>query len=43
VRATRYGCGGSKSGEISHAAFRLLHERYPKSEWTARTPYWFKG
>jgi hypothetical protein len=43
VRATRYGCGESRSGELSHVAFRLLHDRYPKSDWTARTPYWFRG
>ena len=40
VRATRYGCG-SGHGEISRTAFRLLHRRYPESEWTRRTPYWF--
>lgn len=42
VRSTRYGCriaGGH--GAYSRAAFAALHRIYPKSEWTARTPYWF--
>jgi tetratricopeptide (TPR) repeat protein len=41
VRSTRYGCIDASTGKLSQAAFRLLHRRYPKSEWTARTPYWF--
>lgn len=42
VRSTRYGCqrdGGH--GAYSRRAFALLHERYPDSEWAAKTPYWF--
>lgn len=42
VRSTRYGCrrdGGH--GAYSRTAFRKLHDAYPKSEWTRRTPYWF--
>jgi hypothetical protein len=41
VRSTRYGCFDASTGKLSRAAFRLLHRRYPKSEWTERTPYWF--
>jgi hypothetical protein len=41
VRATRYGCTDASTGKLSRAAFRLLHRRYPRNEWTARTPYWF--
>ncbi len=49
VRATRYGCGHAygeaeeitPNGRVSKAAFELLHRRYPQSEWTAQTPYWF--
>lgn len=41
VRATRYGCRDVSYGEISKAAFDRLHRRYPKSEWTDATPYWF--
>ncbi len=44
VMVVRYGCArvDPKNGSISKAAFDLLHTRYPKSEWTAKTPYWFK-
>jgi len=41
VRATRYGCTDAETGDISHRAFDLLHRRYPNSEWTKQTPYWF--
>jgi TolA-binding protein len=44
VVVTRYGCrnGDPAIGQISKAAFDQLHERYPKNQWTAQTPYWFK-
>jgi hypothetical protein len=42
VRATRYGCGDTKTGQYSKSAFDLLHRSYPNSEWTKKTPYWFK-
>jgi TolA-binding protein len=42
VRITRYGCrDASGNGDISRAAFELLHRRYPASEWARQTPYWF--
>lgn len=39
VRATRYGCGDDKNSSYSKQAFQLLHSKYPKSEWTKKTPY----
>ncbi len=44
VVVTRYGCrnGDASSGQISKAAFDLLHNQYPKNQWTAQTPYWFR-
>ena len=43
VRVVRYGCHEEPdNAKISKAAFDLLHTRYPKDPWTARTPYWFK-
>jgi hypothetical protein len=44
VVVTRYGCrnGDAVSGQISKTAFDLLHYQYPKNQWTAQTPYWFK-
>jgi hypothetical protein len=42
IRATRYGCRRpDDNGTASLAAFNLLHQRYPHSSWTKRTPYWF--
>jgi hypothetical protein len=42
VRATRYGCTDSDTGEHSRSAFRLLHRNYPNSYWAHQTPYWFR-
>jgi hypothetical protein len=44
VVVTRYGCrnGDASIGQISKAAFDLLHNQYPKNQWTAQTPYWFQ-
>ena len=41
VRATRYGCATSETTPASRAAFTLLHQRYPKSEWATRTKYYY--
>jgi hypothetical protein len=41
VRATRYGCVEPESSGISKRAFTLLHRRFPNSEWTRKTKYWF--
>ena len=51
VRATHYACqtwdpnttANSKSpySPVSKAAFQLLHSRYPKSPWAAKTPYYY--
>lgn len=41
VRSTRYGCTDDATGRYSKQAFDILHKRYPRSAWTARTPYWF--
>jgi tetratricopeptide (TPR) repeat protein len=41
VRAWRYGCTESSGTNYSKAAYDLLHKRYPASEWTKKTPFWF--
>ena len=42
VQATRIGCRSPDDNAAwSKAAFALLHRRYPNSDWTKRTPYWF--
>ena len=42
VFATRYACGTwDAPGKISQAAYALLHEHFPDSEWAAKTPYWY--
>jgi hypothetical protein len=42
VRAGHLGCGDETTWPLSRKAFTMLHERYPKSEWAGRTPYWYK-
>lgn len=39
VRSTRYGCRDGETTKWSEKSFRLLHEQYPKSEWTMKTKY----
>jgi hypothetical protein len=41
VRSTRYGCVDKSIGRYSREAFDRLHQRYPTSEWTKKTPYWY--
>jgi hypothetical protein len=41
VRATRYGCTDDKSGAASKQAFDLLHRKYPKTEWSRKTKFWY--
>jgi hypothetical protein len=45
VRAWRYGCtetGQNDAPNYSKEAFEILRTHYPDSEWTKKTPYWFK-
>ncbi|MBI5473703.1 MAG: hypothetical protein HY961_15300 [Ignavibacteriae bacterium] len=42
VRSTRYGCVDETTGRLSQQVFRLLHKKYPQSNWAQSTPYWFK-
>jgi tetratricopeptide (TPR) repeat protein len=41
VDATHYGPADKSSSAYSRQAFDLLHRRYPTSEWTRKTPYWY--
>jgi len=38
VHVTRY---GHSHNHLSHRAFDILHQRYPTSAWTKKTPYYF--
>jgi hypothetical protein len=40
VRAEHYGCNDVNTWKVARKAFQMLHLRYPKSEWTKRTPSW---
>lgn len=46
VRAWRYGCTGidESAGAVNYSksSYDILHTRYPDSDWTKKTPYWFK-
>lgn len=41
VRSTRYGCRDEQTLKYSKAAFDILHKRFPRNEWTKKTPYYF--
>ena len=41
VFATRHACHASAPGNISQAAYALLHKHFPESEWAEKTPYWY--
>jgi hypothetical protein len=41
VNATHYGPADESSHQYSKEAFDLLHHKYPNSEWTKRTKYWY--
>jgi hypothetical protein len=41
VRSTRYGCKDANTLRYSKAAFDILHKRFPRNEWTKKTPYYF--
>ena len=41
VKATCFSCGDDKTSGYSKAAFTLLHEKYPKSEWAKKTKYYY--
>ncbi len=41
VEATHYGPADKNSSAYSKLAFDLLHRRYPNSEWTKKTKYWY--
>jgi hypothetical protein len=41
-RVSRYSCSDESShDDYNRQAFKLLHQRYPKSEWTKKTRIWF--
>jgi hypothetical protein len=41
VQSTRGGCLDDDAKSLSKRAFTLLHERYAKSEWANKTPYFY--
>jgi hypothetical protein len=43
VRSGHYGCADVNTWKTTRAAFRMLHLRYPRSEWAKRTPTWFNN
>ena len=42
VRIGHLGCGDATTPPLSKRAFTLLHQRYPKSGWAEKTPYWYR-
>lgn len=41
VRGGRYACKDAGTQAASKRAFQVLHKKYPKSPWTAKTPYYY--
>ena len=42
VKTTHYGCySGGPHGAYSRAAWVLLHNRFPKTQWAIKTKYWY--
>jgi hypothetical protein len=41
ARSTRFGCTNVETTKLSKAAFDFLHERYPQSEWSSKTKYYY--
>ena len=45
VRAMHYGCDSNNDDAVRKATgksvFDLLHHKYPQSEWTKKTPYYY--
>jgi hypothetical protein len=42
VMASFFRRSDGEMGKYSQKAWEMLHKRFPHSEWTARTPYWYK-
>ena len=42
VQTGRRGCRDDRTATLSRRAFNLLHQRYEKSEWAAKTKYWYQ-
>jgi hypothetical protein len=38
----RWNCGSDDKWPMARDAFNLLHRRYPQSDWTKRTKYWYR-
>jgi hypothetical protein len=41
VKNTRMNCNNPRTGELSEAAFNLLHKRYGDTIWATNTKYWY--
>jgi hypothetical protein len=35
-------CPAAEDSDLPRRAFTALHRQYPQSEWTRRTPYWYR-
>jgi hypothetical protein len=42
VDGWRWNCGKEDKWTLARDAFNVLHRRYPQSEWTKRTKYWYR-
>jgi len=43
ITAVHLGCSNSQGTDYAQSAFRLLHHRYPDSQWAEKGKVWYKG
>lgn len=43
IGAVHYSPSNARCDTLAESAFRLLHSRYPKSEWAQKNKFWYRG
>ncbi len=43
IAAVHLGCSNSQGTDYAQSAFKLLHHRYPDSQWAEKGKVWYKG
>jgi len=43
ITAVHLGCSNSQGTDYARSAFKLLHHRYPNSQWGEKGQFWYKG
>jgi hypothetical protein len=43
IGAVHLSPSNARSDTLAESAFRLLHKRYPTSEWARKNKFWYRG